>query len=306
MARTILIVDDSPDIHALLTVRLRDERADLCHTLDPSQALPLARERAPDLVLLDVDMPGRSGFDVCRDLKGDPSTQAIPIIFLSGKLDQKTKIDGLDLGAVDYVTKPFDPAELRARVRSALRIKQLQDQLIELARIDELTSLWNRAYLDTRLTQEVALSRRSGRPLSVLMFDVDHFKRINDTHGHAAGDAVLRTIAVRVQSTLRSSDVACRYGGEEFSVILPGTEDTGAAILGERVRELIATGPMDVGTAALEVTVSVGYASSPDLVAPLELTPETMLKCADAALYRAKRTGRNRVCRWTHEQSQQP
>ncbi|MET0387235.1 MAG: diguanylate cyclase [Polyangiales bacterium] len=306
MARTILIVDDSPDIHALLTVRLRDERAELCHTLDPLQALPLAHQHSPDLVLLDVDMPGRSGFDVCRDLKNDPQTAAIPIIFLSGKLDQATKIAGLDLGAVDYVTKPFDPAELRARVRSALRIKQLQDQLIDLARIDELTGLWNRAYLDTRLTQEVAQARRNGRALSVLMFDVDHFKRINDEHGHPAGDAVLRTIAVRVQQTLRGGDIACRYGGEEFSVILPGTEETGAAILSDRVRELIAAAPMDVGQAALPVTVSVGFASSPDLLAPLELTPATILKCADAALYRAKRTGRNRVCRWTRELSLHP
>jgi diguanylate cyclase (GGDEF)-like protein len=299
VARSILIVDDSADIHALLKVRLRDERAELHQTLDPAQALPLAREHAPDLILLDVDMPGRSGFDVCRELKTDPGTSAIPVIFLSGKLDQATKIAGLDLGAVDYVTKPFDPAELRARVRSALRIKTLQDQLIELARIDELTGLWNRAYLDTRLTQEVAQTRRTNRVLSLLMFDVDHFKRINDAHGHPGGDTVLRTIALRLLSTLRGGDVACRYGGEEFAVILPATDGAGAAVLSERVRELMTATPMDIGPTSLQISVSVGFASNRDLTEPLELTPGNLVKCADSALYQAKRTGRNRVCGWT-------
>jgi PleD family two-component response regulator len=180
VARKILVVDDSPDIQALLKVRLRGERAELVQTLESEKALDLALAHSPDLVLLDVDMPGVTGFEVCKQLKANPKTAMIPVIFLSGKLDQATKVEGLDLGAVDYVTKPFDPVELRARVRSALRIKHLQDQLIALARIDELTGLWNRAYLDSRLDQEIASSRRSGSPLSLIMLDADHFKRVND------------------------------------------------------------------------------------------------------------------------------
>ncbi len=198
MMPSILVVDDSPDIHALLEVRLRSEGAVLRHALTPEAGLESARTQPPDVILLDVEMPGRSGFDVCKELKADPLTASIPVIFLSGQLDQRAKVMGLDLGAVDYVTKPFDIAELRARVRVSLRLKSLQDQLVTLARIDQLTGLWNRAYFDGRLQQELAASDRSGRPLSLVMFDVDHFKRVNDGHGHPAGDAVLRTIAARV------------------------------------------------------------------------------------------------------------
>lgn len=298
MPRRILIVDDSPDIHALLRVRLRDEDVQLIQTVEPTQTVALALEHAPDLVLLDVEMPGVSGFEVCKQLKEQPDTAAVPIIFLSGKLDQATKVAGLDLGAIDYVTKPFDPVELRARVRSGLRIKSLQDQLLALARIDELTGLWNRAYLNSRLTQECSASTRSGRPLSLVMCDVDHFKKVNDTHGHAAGDAVLRAIATRILSSLRTSDVACRYGGEEFAVILPGVEGKGAEVAAERIRQTIAASPVDAGSLSLDLSVSLGFACS-DQMSPLlnDLAPTTLIEHADAALYAAKRGGRNRVCR---------
>jgi diguanylate cyclase (GGDEF)-like protein len=299
VARSILIVDDSPDIHALLRVRLRDEDVELIQTLDPTQALSLALLHGPDLVLLDVDMPGRSGFDVCQELKTNPHTAPIPIIFLSGKLDQATKVAGLDFGAIDYVTKPFDPVELRARVRSGLRIKSLQDQLLALARIDELTGLWNRAYLNSRLEQELAAARRSQRPLSLVMCDVDHFKRVNDTYGHAAGDVVLRSIAGRIQASLRASDVACRYGGEEFALILPGIDAQGAAVAAERIREAIAATPVDAGAASLQMSVSLGFVDSAMFDASLEPTPGALIEHADAALYAAKRGGRNRVCRST-------
>lgn len=300
MARTILIVDDSPDIHALLRVRLRDEDVQLIQTVDPAQSIPLALEHAPDLVLLDVDMPRTSGFDVCKQLKAHPDTAAIPIIFLSGKLDQATKVAGLDLGAIDYVTKPFDPVELRARVRSGLRIKSLQDQLLALARIDELTGLWNRAYMNSRLAQECAAANRSGRPLSLLMCDVDHFKRVNDTHGHATGDAVLRSIAARLTASLRTTDVACRYGGEEFAVILPGIDASGAGTAAERIRQAIATAPVDTGALSLAVSVSLGFSCSDELTPLLEeIAPSPLIERADAALYTAKRSGRNRVCRST-------
>jgi two-component system cell cycle response regulator len=294
--RSILIVDDSADIQALLKVRLRAEGVELHRTLDPTQALQLALTHAPDVVLLDVDMPGRSGFDVCKELKANPITATIPIIFLSGNLDQATKVAGLDLGAVDYITKPFDPVELRARVRSALRIKELQDQLVKLARIDELTGLWNRAYLDSRLTQEIAGTRRTGLRLGLVMLDLDHFKKVNDEHGHPAGDTVLRVMAARLLTALRNTDIACRYGGEEFALILPGADLTGAEIVAGRIREVIAETPISVGRVTLAITASLGFAVYEDLGLPPEATAENLLKSADSALYTAKRTGRNRVC----------
>jgi diguanylate cyclase (GGDEF)-like protein len=305
VARKILVVDDSPDIQALLKVRLRGERADLVQTLESEKALDLALTHSPDLVLLDVDMPGVTGFEVCKRLKANPKTAMIPVIFLSGKLDQATKVEGLDLGAVDYVTKPFDPVELRARVRSALRIKHLQDQLIALARIDELTGLWNRAYLDSRLDQELASSRRSGLPLSLIMLDADHFKRINDNYGHAAGDTVLRAIGLRVQATLRRSDVGCRYGGEEFVLLLPGVDSVAACIAAERVRTVMKETPIESDDVYLTVTVSLGVVATDDL-GPDAATSRSLLECADAALYEAKRSGRDKVCRYIDLRASRP
>jgi two-component system cell cycle response regulator len=296
VARSILIVDDSADIQALLKVRLRDEGVELHRTLDPMQALQLALTLAPDVVLLDVDMPGRSGFDVCKELKANPATATIPIIFLSGNLDQATKVTGLDLGAVDYITKPFDPVELRARVRSALRIKQLQDQLVKLSRIDELTGLWNRVYLDSRLAQELASSRRTGLRLSLLLLDFDNFKELNNEHGRLAGDAVLRAVATRVQSSLRATDTACRYGGEEFALILPGADSPGAEVAASRVREVVAATNIRHARLSLTITASIGFAALEDLGQPSEATAENLLKYAETALFTAKRGGRNRVC----------
>ena len=295
---TILVIDDSPDIHALLQVRLRDEGCELLQTLEPETALELALANAPDLVLLDVDMPGISGFEVCRRFKSNPLTAHIPIIFLSGMLDQAAKVQGLDLGAVDYVTKPFDPVELRARVRSALRIKLLQDQLIALARIDDLTRMWNRSYLDSRLDQELAAAQRSGRPVSLIMLDADHFKRINDEHGHAAGDTVLRAIGLRVNASLRRADAGCRYGGEEFALLLPSVDAPTAFATAERIRLAIKEGPIEVGSVWLSVTASLGVVGTDDFDSLHEVTAAELLKRADAALYEAKRRGRDQVCRY--------
>ncbi len=203
---------------------------------DGETGLEIAREWQPDLILLDVDMPDRDGFVVSADLKAEPVTMDIPIIFLTAFTSQEDKIRGLDLGATDYITKPFDPAELRARVRATLRTRRLVELLSKKAMIDGLTGLWNRTYLEMQLSREHSAARRSGNPLSCVMADVDRFKQLNDTCGHGFGDDVLRIVAKILTNNSRGEDIVCRYGGEEFTILLPNTSAETAAALSERLR----------------------------------------------------------------------
>lgn len=285
----ILVIDDSKPIQMLIRARLGDEPVDLHFASDGDTGLRMAREVGPDLILLDVEMPGTSGFDVCVTLKSDAQTMHVPVIFLTGATSTDEKIRGLDLGAVDYVTKPFEPAELRARVRASLRTKFLVDLLAKKAQIDGLTGLWNRAFFDSRLAQEAALTARTGAPLSVLLLDVDHFKSVNDRFGHPFGDTVLRSVAQVVVDAGRTTDVVCRYGGEEIAMVAPNTGLTGAALLAERIRSRIAAMGLSHRGAPVQVTASIG-------VSPVAPGPANQAVAdADAALYRAKQAGRNRV-----------
>jgi two-component system, cell cycle response regulator len=290
MAQKVLAIDDSPTILALLKARLKDEPIVL-HCADSGKAgLAMAAEVKPDLILLDVNMPDLDGHEVCRTLKANPATINTPIIFLTGADSVEEKIKGLELGATDYITKPFDPAELRARVRAALRTAYLLDLLSRKAMIDGLTGLWNRSYLDVRMLAEVAHARRTGQPLSCLMVDVDRFKSINDHYGHPFGDEVLRMIAATLGASCRTEDIICRYGGEEFCVLLPNTAVLGAVDLAERLRTAVEKESLKFKAELVNVTASFGVA---------ELDPNNaavMLSSADQALYEAKQTGRNRVC----------
>lgn len=289
MAQRILIVDDSQPIHTLVKARLADEPVELISAYDGESAIHLAGELQPDLVLLDVDMPVQDGFEVCRRLKSTPDTLAIPIIFLTGAASTEEKIKGLELGAVDYITKPFDPAELRARVRATLRTKYLMDLLAKKAMIDGLTGLWNRAYFEQRFSQESSSAIRAGRPLSLVITDVDHFKSVNDAFGHPAGDDVLRGVAQTIQEQCRTEDVVCRYGGEEFVIIAPNISIEGAHALAERIRLAVASRAVVRRSGEIRVTCSFG-------VADREICGTAgMLEAADRALYHAKFTGRNRV-----------
>jgi diguanylate cyclase (GGDEF)-like protein len=256
---------------------------------DGASGLAMAREIAPDLILLDVDMPGRDGFAVCTDLKADTITMDTPIIFLTGASSTEDKIRGLELGAVDYVTKPFEPAELRARVRASLRTNYLVDLLSKKAMIDGLTGLWNRNYLDVHLVIQLAAARRSGNPLSCIMADADCFKSINDTYGHAFGDDAIRMIATVFTQCCRTEDIVCRYGGEEFTILLPNTTIEGAAELAERLRVGVGKHKLMYRDAPVGVTCSFGVANLRGQF------PPSLLDLADSALYRAKHSGRNRV-----------
>lgn len=288
MQQKLLLIDDSEAIHSLLRARLKDEPIQIHSAAAGEQGLQLAAALMPDLILLDVEMPDPNGFEVCRRLKADEKLAGIPVIFLTGAASSEQKIRGLELGAVDYITKPFDPAELRARVRGALRMKFMIDLLAQKAQIDALTGLWNRRHFDQRFESELSLARRAKRSLAVCMLDIDHFKSINDNFGHPGGDEVLKQVSSLLADTIRAEDVVCRYGGEEFAIITPSVGE-GAAALAERIRAAVEQMTIKLGSRQIPVTISIGVA-----VCGRDYS-RTMIDLADAALYRAKQNGRNRV-----------
>lgn len=297
MTATVLAIDDSPDVLALLAARLRPEDIRLTTAESYENGLSIALATLPDLILLDVDLPEHNGLDLCRRLKAEPSTSAIPIIFLTADSDIETKVHGFDLGAVDYVTKPFHPAELRARVRAALRMKRAQDLLTQKIQIDALTGLRNRAYFDELLANTTAFHARRTSPLALVMLDLDHFKRLNDDFGHPFGDSVLQRVGDLLVSAVRPTDSACRYGGEEMVVVLPDTTVVDAIAVAERIRAKLADLVFRPRGAEVTVTASFGVAELLDVASRTgEASAARLLAASDEALYAAKREGRDRVC----------
>ncbi len=288
----VLVVDDSEFIHELVRARLREEGLQVEHQLTGEAGLRHAIDVQPDMILLDIELPDLNGFEVCRQLKERAETRTIPVIFLTGQSDTAAKVRGLDLGAVDYVIKPFDDVELRARVRAALRTKRLQDLLQQQSFLDGLTGLWNRGYLDHRLEGELNIARRYERRLSLLLGDIDHFKRVNDSFGHLFGDYVIQRIAEALSTHARRSDIACRYGGEEFALLLPSAGIDEAALVAERLRIAVEASPFHLRGTQLQVTISFGVASTEGLD---PVTNESLIARADRALYNAKEAGRNCV-----------
>ena len=287
----VLVVDDSPLVHRLLKARLRDEAIELTHASSGDEALRYIQTNDVATVLLDLSMPGKDGFEVLRELGNTESTAHIPIIVLSGQQDSQDKVMAFGLGAMDYITKPFDLAELRARMRSALRIHRLVRMLSERAQLDGLTGLWNRLHFDERLEQLIASSERKDRPFSMAMLDLDHFKSINDNYGHPAGDAALQGAAELIVATVRNSDIPCRYGGEEFAILMPETTPDEARALCERIRENLMAREWPAHPDR-NITVSIGVCGSEHAAG---LSASEWVSHADAALYQAKEGGRNRV-----------
>jgi two-component system, cell cycle response regulator len=286
----ILIIDDNPDALEVARTRLAKECVDIICADGGNAGMEAARREKPDLILLDLDMPDICGFDVCRILKADPDLSMTPILFLSGSGTAEDKVRGLDLGAVDYVTKPFDAFELRARVRAALRTKQLQDLLNEHAHLDPLTGLPNRRAIMERLQQEWARMERHGGPLSFIMADLDQFKKVNDTYGHNVGDQLLQMVAKALAQQCREVDLPARYGGDEFAIVVPN-ELAGAAIhLAERCRQAVEKGSLSARGETIRATASFGVAEAPG-----PSSPEALIERADKALYQAKEAGRNQV-----------
>jgi two-component system cell cycle response regulator len=293
----ILVAEDSLVVRSVLLQNLRDRGYTVIEADDGEAALRRCREARPDVVLLDIEMPGLDGYQVLAALKADPDLVDIPVVFLTGRTKTDDIVEGLRLGAHDYLKKPFEVSELIARVSSAVRMKKLQDELrtrnAELhlvSRTDALTGLPNRRHLAERLAEMGSASSRHHRPLGVLMLDIDHFKRVNDAAGHEAGDVVLCEFAHRLQRLPRMEDVVGRWGGEEFLALLPDTDLAGAQLLAQRTLAAIAAQPFALpdGT-ALNITVSIGCA--------VDVTHDTdkLVARADSALYEAKTAGRNRV-----------
>ena len=299
----ILVVDDNQDNIEIIATRLRYRGYEILEAGDGEQALALVREAAPDLILLDVMLPDIDGYEISRRIKGADDLPFIPIILVTARDSTQDKVAGLDAGADDYLTKPINFPELEARVRSMLRIKRLQDELEEknrelerLSISDGLTGLFNHRHIHGLLAEEFERVARTNDCMSVAMFDLDHFKSVNDTYGHQAGDRVLVELADILREVARDVDRLGRYGGEEFMALLPETCIDDAAVFVERVRREVARRPFDVGgDEPLHMTLSAGVATYPHETIR---AVESLVRLADQALYTAKETGRNRVVRF--------
>ena len=291
----LLVVDDQPVNIQAIYQAFADDHQVLMAT-NGEQALALCLSKQPDLVLLDVVMPGMDGHEVCRRLKADPATAAIPVIFVTAQNDEAAEALGLDLGAVDFIAKPVNPRIMRARVRTHLTLKAQADRLREWVYIDGLTGVHNRRHFDEALAAEWARAVRAGSSLSVLLLDVDFFKRFNDRYGHQAGDDCLRRIAGALAAALkRPGDLVARYGGEEFACLLPDTTLAGALQLARQMAQRVhglAIAHADSGVAAV-VTMSVGVCTQP---ANSVASAAALLREADAQLYIAKSRGRHQAC----------
>lgn len=290
----LLVVDDQPaNVHALYQVLAADHQ--VLVATNGEQALQQCRDKQPDLVLLDVVMPGIDGYEVCRRLKADSATRDMPVIFVTGRSEAEDEAEGLEAGAVDFITKPIHAAVVRARVKTHLTLKYQSDLLRQLAFIDGLTGVFNRRCLDERLHAEWARAARQQQPLALVMIDIDAFKRYNDLQGHLAGDDCLRRVAQRLSSELiRPGDVMARYGGEEFACVLPDTGLAGALEVAQRLEQAVRALqiPHADSPVAGVVTISLGVAA----LRPAPGTEVTaLLSAADQQLFEAKRQGRGRV-----------
>ena len=302
---TVLIIDDDSRISELVAFHLEGVVEAFEFATSGEAGIRIATHLPPDIILLDIDMPGIDGFEVCRQLKAESATRDVPIIFLTGDSEANRKAEALDCGASDYVTKPFDAVDLQARVRSALRTKRLIDLLRFQARIDPLTGLGNRSVFDDSLEAALADFERNGGTFGLCMLDIDHFKRINDRFGHAAGDEVLRSVGRGIATCLRPYDVASRFGGEEFAVLLGKVEVEEAVETSERLLHTIRSLEIRATTGVIAVTASAGLAlvTAADHPRAGARAVEAVLRSADAALYEAKMNGRDQLTVAMREQA---
>jgi len=313
----VLVVDDDPTSRAWMAECLARRGLEVLLAADGAAALSALREHRPDLLVMDVHMPGLGGVEVCRIVKANPGFGFVPVILVTAG-EARGRVEGLELGADDYLLKPFAPDELGARAASMLRLKSLHDALLEknrelelanreleaqrraldaLSRTDSLTGAANRRSFDETLRAELQRAERQGLPVALLLLDLDHFKQLNDGYGHPIGDEVLRAVAAAARVSLRQIDLFARYGGEEFAAILPATPLPQARLVAERLRSAIAALRLscalpDGREESVRCTASIGVAVS-EQASPHHA--ETLIAAADAQLYRAKQAGRNRV-----------
>ena len=297
--KTILIVDDTK-INIDILIELLDDTYDVIVSLSAKRALEIVDETHIDIILLDILMPDVSGYDVCRILKTKDNTKNIPVIFITANTDEESIDLAYQVGGIDYITKPFKALELLARVKTQLNMQNLLEELEQshrelklLASQDHMTKLYNRRYFADISVSILDLAKRNNKQFSVLMLDIDKFKRINDTYGHHIGDEVIIALANVLKSTNRKSDIACRFGGEEFLILLPETDLAGAKIIGEKLRKLVEELTVKVEDQNIGFTISIGVA---EINLEKETDLEAVIQRADEGLYKAKEGGRNRVC----------
>ncbi|HEY0144471.1 MAG TPA: diguanylate cyclase [Thermoanaerobaculia bacterium] len=296
---TIAIVDDDAAIRRLVRLFLRRATFDTVECTTGAEARQMLWHEPWDLAILDRRLPDIDGVVLCAELKGNPDFRTRYVIMLTGEDEQQDKVEGLELGADDYITKPFQYPELLARVRAGKRIVDLQKELLEtnkrlelLSITDGLTKLHNHRYFQDELARAFEESQRYQRPLSLAMIDIDFFKKINDSYGHAVGDEVLKAVAKLYKASTRSTDLVARYGGEEFGIMMPETTLNDAIAFAEKVRTRIETSPIETQAGPITANVSIGVASVPHSRIH---TSKELIVAADRALYRAKKSGRNQV-----------
>lgn len=300
-ARILIVDDDVSTIRVLAQVV--KSLGDVVFATGGVDALAAARAERPDLVLLDAEMEGMDGFQTCTTLRTLPGMGDVPILFVTSHRGVEVEVRALAAGAVDFITKPFHPHIVEARVRTHLTLKQRTDTLLRMATLDGLTGIANRRALDTSLAHELRrLTQPGASPLSLILADVDHFKRYNDFYGHQAGDDCLRTVASALAGSVRrAGDVAARFGGEEFAILLPGADGQAARTVADKLRRSVAA--LSLSHAARPdgdlVTISAGAATlAPTPGGDIDALSATLVGDADQALYRAKAKGRNRVSMW--------
>jgi two-component system cell cycle response regulator len=295
----ILIAEDDKVSLRILEKNIAEWGYDVAVAGNGEEALRTLRENDIRLAILDWMMPGTNGLELCRFIRQGGGPKYVYVIMLTSRDRRQDIVEGLEAGADDYMAKPVNFLELRARIQTGRRIVELEDKLLEsnrrlmdLASRDHLTSLWNRANVFQFLEEDLARGRRESGPVSAIMIDVDNFKRINDTHGHLVGDVVLIEVAKRLERGVRPYDKVGRYGGDEILVVLPGCGLAEAAAIGERLRKSVSGEKVRTPAGDFDVTVTLGCASSEDVA---EATAETLVHSSDAALYKGKSLGRNRI-----------
>lgn len=289
----VLVIEDSEPERRRLRQVLSKQGYRVLEAGSGAAGLEMAWADQPDVVLLGVELADLGGLEVCRRLKAHRETAHLPVVFMGGQhLDEERRIQALETGGNDFISEPCSPAELAARVAVMVRIKKAEDALRERAVTDDLTHLYNRRFLFERFEEEFSRARRYGHRIGCLIADVDHFKEVNDTHGHLAGDQVLREVAAVLQQYARKEDVVGRYGGEEFLLVLPMTGLSGARALAERLRKAVEEAQFRYEGAVIRTTLSIGIACYPECDAGC---PDDLVKVADDALLAAKKRGRNQL-----------
>lgn len=292
MSKRVLVADDSKLNIAMITDILRSEGYEVFSVNSGLDVMDSAYRIKPDIILLDLIMPGKDGFTVCSELKCNHDLRNIPVIMVTARTEARYLKMALEIGAFDYIRKPMDAIEIIARLKSALRYKEYQDKLEEMAMKDGLTGLYNHALLIDLLSKEHSKQSRKEGNLAFVMLDIDFFKNVNDTYGHLQGNEVLKGMAKIMLSSIRESDIAGRYGGEEFALILPEIPKDKVILVCERIRRRVALYPFEVQGQTINITVSIGVCYKPGDSA---ISYNDMIRLADDALYEAKHSGRNNV-----------